>query len=135
MTHVKQYTIIKIFDANKRNTFREAFSYQLIVEKSKLLAYSINALPKFKSYRVESAADCSPGWNLEPRQIREMFVLSYLAQMLPEGVLSLTATTIPVLTGIDDEIVMAAETHPEIVNSGCPGSKSMTNTSECFISS
>ncbi|KAF2905374.1 hypothetical protein ILUMI_00792 [Ignelater luminosus] len=94
---VQPNTIIEIYDANKSRNFREVISHQSMVAKSKLLANSINALPKFESYRIESAADCSQGWHLEPRQIREMCVLSYLGGMLPKGVLSLTATKVPML--------------------------------------
>ncbi|KAF2898231.1 hypothetical protein ILUMI_07944 [Ignelater luminosus] len=96
VTHVKPNTIIEMYDARKRQDFREVLSHQLIVEKSKLFARNMNAPPKFDSFRVECATDCSRGWHLEEGQIREMCILSYLGQMLPEGVLSLTATTVPV---------------------------------------
>lgn len=56
--------------------------------KKKKLSYSF--------VTMESMSDSRKGWDLQPRQIRELKVLAYLSQSLPSEVVTITSPEVPI---------------------------------------
>lgn len=60
-----------------------------------MLSYEKRQL-NYRFVSIESMSDSRRGWELQPRQIRELKVLAYLSQSLANDVVTITSPEVPV---------------------------------------
>ncbi|VEN43853.1 unnamed protein product [Callosobruchus maculatus] len=95
ITYVKPTDVVQINSKQKKKNFKESLSIQLIKENCKIFGHASIDF-QFRLHELNAMNDASSGgWTLEPRQMRELCVLAYLAEMLPPNVNSLTSNQLP----------------------------------------
>lgn len=91
---VKPERVVEIYSKKHSKNFAEAITFQNVEQQRKLFTKEISPAP-FEVVNVSAMSDFNSGWELEARQVREMCILSYLSEMLPDGVLSLNDPSVP----------------------------------------
>jgi len=89
--------VVQIKSSIDGRNFRKQLTYELILDISRTLVPETETIPHFDIVNILSMADENESWSSQPRQIREMCVLSYLGTILPENVSSLTEKEVPVV--------------------------------------
>lgn len=91
---VKPDKVVEIFSKKNYKNFALTPECNEISKSCKMFLEDLEPDP-YEICRVPSMSESNKGWELGPRQVREMLCLSYLSQILPEGVLSLTNERVP----------------------------------------
>lgn len=86
---VNPIKVVEIFSQRASKNLPAVPELQVVSEYKKMFTDKFVPDP-YQLHRIPSMTDENKGWELEPRQVREMICLAYLSQALPEDVLSLT---------------------------------------------
>nr|CAH7749945.1 unnamed protein product [Callosobruchus chinensis] len=95
ITYIKPTDVVQINSKQRKKNFKESLSINLVKENCNIFGHaSINF--EFRLHEINAMNDISSGgWILEPRQMRELCLLAYLAEMVPPNVISLTSYQLP----------------------------------------
>lgn len=91
---VQPHRVIELYGSPQKN-FAELLNYNDVKTRNELFGYKSEALVPYALFRVKSMSSSNKGWELQPRQVREMSILAYFSQVLPDNVLSITDKSIP----------------------------------------
>lgn len=96
MTLVQPTIVTDIRSSSPQKIFPEELNWEKITERTKLFSSNSAHISPYEYLVIKSMADSNQGWHLQPRQLREMSILSYFSQVLPNDLLSLTDGQVPV---------------------------------------
>ncbi|KAF5304256.1 hypothetical protein FQA39_LY09783 [Lamprigera yunnana] len=90
---VKPTCIIEIRSSNVKKNFTEEISAEVINKHINVLTQFLLPFSDFQIITLQSMSDQKIGWQLQPRQIREMCVLSYLGRVMNKNEMYLANVT------------------------------------------
>ncbi|CAH1977386.1 unnamed protein product [Acanthoscelides obtectus] len=94
ITYVKPTDVVQINSKQKKKNFKSRLNIDLIKDNYDVFGHDPIDF-EFRLHELNALSDNSTGWTLEPRQLRELCVLAYLAELLPPNVFSLTSCHLP----------------------------------------
>nr|CAI5827208.1 unnamed protein product [Callosobruchus analis] len=95
ITYIKPTDVVQISSKHRKKNFKTSLSINLIKENCNIFGHASIDF-EFRLHELNAMNDISMGgWTLESRQMRELCVLAYLAEMLPPNVNSLTSHQLP----------------------------------------